>query len=140
MVSDHNPPPPGDRPDGRPDDHVEDDIRVLERDEHRVERDEQRLDDDRERVDDDIERLERDLHRPVQFTVNKKPVTLDHRRATGLEIKQAAINAHVEIQLSFQLWRENGHGDHDDEQIADDKTITVHDGDAFDANDDDDNS
>lgn len=37
------------------------------------------------------------------ITVNKKKVPVTEHKMTGLEIKQAAIDAHVEIEPSFQL-------------------------------------
>lgn len=39
----------------------------------------------------------------ITITVNKKPVVVQERKITGLEIKQAAIAQGVNIQLDFQL-------------------------------------
>jgi hypothetical protein len=39
----------------------------------------------------------------VTVTVNKHPVRLTHREATGLQIKQAAIAQGVRIELDFVL-------------------------------------
>jgi hypothetical protein len=52
-----------------------------------------------------------ELHdRFVEITVNKKPVRIEGQRATGLEIKEAAIAQDVQIELDFQL--ASVHGDH----------------------------
>lgn len=48
-----------------------------------------------------------DVHgHPVRITVNEHPVLVEGPRVTGLQIKQAAINQGVNIQLSFQLSEE----------------------------------
>jgi hypothetical protein len=74
----------------------------------------------------------------VKVTVNGKPVTLREHRLTGLQIKQAAIDQHVAIELSFILQEElpNGHN----KIVGDNDTITVHDHDRFTAIPNDDNS
>lgn len=41
--------------------------------------------------------------RPITVRVNDQPVILDKRRLNGLEIKQAAIQQGVAIELSFLL-------------------------------------
>ena len=73
---------------------------------------------------------------PVQVTVNNQKVKI-HTPATGLEIKQAAIGAGVQIELDFILDLERG-----DETvpIEDDQKVDLHDGDRFTAADGDDNS
>lgn len=73
---------------------------------------------------------------PVEVTVNNHPVKI-HSPATGLEIKQAALDAGVSIELDFILDLEKG-----DEpvQIGDDQKIDLHDGDEFTAADGDDNA
>jgi len=76
---------------------------------------------------------------PVTVTVNTKPVRLPSHRVTGLEIKKAAIDQGVEIELDFQLVEE-AHDDHPARKIADDKTITVTKHSEFSANDVDDDS
>lgn len=57
----------------------------------------------------------RDPNRPKQVPVevNSKPVVLDEKVMTGLEIKQAAMAQQVQIQLDFvlQLERPNGEWD-----------------------------
>jgi hypothetical protein len=45
-----------------------------------------------------------ELH--IHVTVNGRPVELDRRQITGLEIKEAAIAQHVAIELSFILQEE----------------------------------
>lgn len=39
----------------------------------------------------------------IEIIVNNKPVHVEDRTMTGLEIKQAAIEQGVQIQLNFQL-------------------------------------
>ena len=72
----------------------------------------------------------------VEVTVNNKKVKI-HSPATGREIKQAAIDAGVRIELDFVLELEKG-----DEAvpIGNDQKIHVEDGASFTANDGDDNS
>lgn len=41
--------------------------------------------------------------RTITITVNNKPLAVEERKITGLEIKQAAIAQGVNIQLDFQL-------------------------------------
>lgn len=66
-----------------------------------------------------VERFEVEEKRLVRIKVNEHEVQVEGPRATGLEIKQAAINAGVGIQLDFVLSEElpNGRtrviGDHD---------------------------
>jgi hypothetical protein len=59
------------------------------------------------------------------ITVNRKPVPMSDHRVTGLQVKQAAIAAHVDIELDFQLSirRPNGKLEvvDDDEKVAVDK-------------------
>lgn len=56
------------------------------------------------------------------ITVNGKPVPMADHRVTGLQIKQAAIAARVDIELDFQLSirRPNGRLEviDDDEKVA----------------------
>jgi hypothetical protein len=49
-------------------------------------------------------------HRLVQISVNEQAVELQGPRTTGLEIKEAAIRAGVQIDPSFQLIEELSHG------------------------------
>jgi hypothetical protein len=48
------------------------------------------------------------LPETVRVTVNRQPVELPAERLTGLEIKEAAIRQHVEIEPSFQLSLKRG--------------------------------
>lgn len=73
----------------------------------------------------------------VQIRVNDMPVTAPHQ-VTGLQIKEAAIAAHVPIQLDFVLSLEQGHGK--TKIVTDSESITVHDGSEFVAVAPDDNS
>jgi hypothetical protein len=109
--------------------------------EERIERDLEAVTADEAHLVRDVERLEHDLddeHRGVEVTVNKRPVRLTHRRATGLQIKEAAIAQGVNIKVDFQLAEEMG--EHDEREIKDDEEVTPHDGDRFIANGPDDNS
>ncbi|MBL8776061.1 MAG: multiubiquitin domain-containing protein [Acidimicrobiales bacterium] len=60
--------------------------------------------------------------RPFNITVNKKPVPMTDHRVTGLQVKEAAIAAGVDIELDFQLSirRPNGRLEvvGDDDKIA----------------------
>lgn len=76
--------------------------------------------------------------RPVLIEVNTKPVKIDGPAATGLDIKQAAIDQGVKIQLDFHLTALAEDGKED--PIADDDTVTLHYGQKFFAVDGDDNS
>ena len=73
----------------------------------------------------------------VQIRVNDMPVTVPHH-VTGLQIKEAAIAAHVPIQLDFVLSLELGHGK--TKIVTDNESITVHEGSEFVAVAPDDNS
>jgi hypothetical protein len=77
-------------------------------------------------------------HREVEVSVNRSRVRLEHRRVTGLQLKEAAIAQGVEIQPDFQLWRIDGDGKR--HQIGDEQEIDLHDGERFAANAPDDNS
>jgi hypothetical protein len=74
----------------------------------------------------------------VSIRVNKKPVQIVGRRASGFEIKQAAIAQEVDIQLDFQLARMLGHDQR--KIIGDTDVIELHDGEKFAATAGDDNS
>jgi hypothetical protein len=75
----------------------------------------------------------------VTVTVNNKPVTLPRHRATGLEIKEAAIAQGVAIELDFILTLEARDGE-PARTIDDDETVTVTRESVFLANDGDDDS
>lgn len=80
-----------------------------------------------------------DEHQFVTVTVNNKPVQLHEHRLTGLEIKQAAIQQGVEIELDFILVEE-GHDGEESHVVGDDDVVTVNRHSVFTANDGDDNS
>ncbi len=48
--------------------------------------------------------------RPVFITVNRKEVKVDGPRVSGLEIKEAAIEQGLPIELDFQLAEETSEG------------------------------
>lgn len=73
----------------------------------------------------------------VEITVNHVPVIMPKRKATGLEIKQAAIDQHVAIELDFVLSRRVG-AKH--ETIGDNDVVHLKDGEEFSAVAPDDNS
>ena len=75
---------------------------------------------------------------PTSIVVNFNPVTMPTRRATGLEIKQAAIAQGVNIKADFLLFRDEGNGRRD--PVRDDVPVALHDGEKFEAVDGDDNS
>jgi hypothetical protein len=75
--------------------------------------------------------------RTVEITVNRRPVVLDDKHVTGLEIKQAAIAQGVPIELSFQLSEKKGKHL---KPVADTDTVTIKTGDEFRAVAGDDNS
>jgi len=78
-------------------------------------------------------------HGTVTVKVNNRPVALARHRVTGLEIKEAAIEQGVEIELDFILTLE-AHGGQPARTIADDEMITVTEHSEFSANDGDDDS
>ena len=77
-------------------------------------------------------------HHIVDIVVNKQPVRIEGPKATGLEIKEAAIAQGVKIELSFQLTEQLG--DHKTKIIDNTDTVTLHEGAVFVAVADDDNS
>lgn len=66
--------------------------------------------------------------RSVTIKVNRNDVKMPRRRATGLEIKQTAINQGVKIQLDFLLYHIV---DGEQVRIPDDKKLTLHECDEF---------
>lgn len=74
----------------------------------------------------------------VVVHVNEQPVRLADRRVSGLEIKQAAIDQGVEIELDFILVEELKHAE--TRVVGDDDVVTVTNRSRFSANADDDNS
>lgn len=76
----------------------------------------------------------------VKIKVNRSPVVLRDGHATGLEIKQAAIDQGVKIDLNFQLMLEHGNGHGKPKIVGDNERIRVKEGDSFVAIAPDDNS
>jgi len=74
----------------------------------------------------------------VTITVNERPVPIDGPRVTGLEIKQAAIAAGLEIALDFLLTEELAAGRA--RVVGDSDPVTVNRNSRFDAVAGDDNS
>ncbi|HTT88910.1 MAG TPA: multiubiquitin domain-containing protein [Acidimicrobiales bacterium] len=74
----------------------------------------------------------------VDIIVNKHPVRVSGPKATGLQIKEAAIAQGVKIQISFQLSEKLG--DHKTKVIGNTDTVTLHEGAVFVAVAEDDNS
>lgn len=74
----------------------------------------------------------------IQIVVNKQAVNMPGHQATGLEIKQAAIAAGVEMEVSFQLSVTRGPNQRD--IVGDDDVVGLHDGLVFVAVAGDDNS
>jgi len=79
-------------------------------------------------------------HRPheVEITVNGRPVTIEGPRRTGLEIKQAAMEQGVQIDVGFLLYEDRGDGTR--KPVGDADEVAVHKGSKFIAVADDDNS
>jgi hypothetical protein len=75
----------------------------------------------------------------VTVKVNNKSVVLPDHRATGLEIKEAAIDQGVEIQLDFLLTLE-AHAGQAAQTIDDAEVVTITKHSEFTANDVDDDS
>lgn len=74
----------------------------------------------------------------ARITVNDQPVVLKRGKDSGLEIKQAAVNAGVPIQIDFVLSEVRPNGEQ--KVIPDDREVEVKDGDEFWAIPGDDNS
>jgi hypothetical protein len=74
----------------------------------------------------------------VVITVNEHPVQIEGPRVTGLEVKDAAIAAGVQIQRDFMLTQELANGQ--SKVIGDADTVTVNKNSRFDAVAGDDNS
>ena len=74
----------------------------------------------------------------ITIHVNTKPVRMTGPRHTGLEIKQAAIDQEVKIDVSFLLYLIRHH--QPNKLIEDGETVTITDQSEFHAVADDDNS
>jgi hypothetical protein len=77
-------------------------------------------------------------HHVVEIKVNNNPVRIDGPKATGLQIKEAAIAQGVPIQVTFQLSEKLE--DHKTKIIGDTDVVDVRNGLTFVAVADDDNS
>ena len=64
----------------------------------------------------------------VVIEVNLKPVRLPEHKVTGLQIKEAAIDQGLPIELGFALFRMTGSEQH---RVRDRDEITVHAGEKF---------
>ena len=78
------------------------------------------------------------VERTITVTVNNRPVVFEQHKATGLEIKQAAIAQHVPIQADFALFEVKGQAPL--KQVGDDEVVTLHPHQQFRAIGPDDNS
>lgn len=103
------------------------DIKRIEEDIERLAEDAEKLEEDAERLEDDLEKLKTKIH----IKVNGKPVVMHQRRATGYEIKAAAIAQNVAIEINFILQEElpNGHsrivGDNDPVKLREHERFTA---------------
>jgi len=77
-------------------------------------------------------------HHVVDIVVNNRPVRVEGPKATGLHIKESAIEQGLTIELSFQLSEKIG--EHKTKVIDNNDTVTLHEGAVFVAIADDDNS
>ena len=73
----------------------------------------------------------------VVVLLNTRSVRLDRKKATGLELKDAAISQGVPIERSFALYKLKGNHQ---TQITDDQVVHLHDGETFRCVHGDDNS
>jgi len=85
-----------------------------------------------------VEEVEAERHHLVDVVVNKKHVEVEGPKATGLQIKEAAIAQGLDIEITFLLSKKVG--DHKTEKIGDDEVVHLHKGEEFVAVADDDNS
>jgi len=68
-------------------------------------------------------KADHDQSHTVIVHVNEQPVEVPAPKATGLEIKQGAVNAHLQVQLDFVLSEERHNGD--TRIIGDGDNVTV---------------
>lgn len=81
--------------------------------------------------------MENQKEKTIIVNVNNNPVAFTEHKTTGLQIKEAAINQGVSIQLDFNLFGvKNGKLD----PISDEKKVNLHKGQEFRAVTPDDNS
>lgn len=83
-------------------------------------------------------RHEHPHHDVVRFRVNEKPVHMAGHRHTGLQIKEAAKEQDVKIELDFLLYLLRHH--HPNKHILDDEEVHIDHESHFRAIPDDDNS
>lgn len=84
------------------------------------------------------EAAEKTKVKTVEISVNFNAVVMPDHKATGLEIKQTAISQGVNIKQDFILYEvKDGTRRH---RVPDEKEISLHAGDKFEAVADDDNS
>ncbi|GAA4481264.1 hypothetical protein [Microbacterium panaciterrae] len=79
-----------------------------------------------------------DTHHTVTVPFNRKPIRLEQRAYSGLELKQEAIRQGVDIRLDYILFELKHNGRR--EIIADREHVQVNKESAFVANSGDDNS
>jgi hypothetical protein len=77
--------------------------------------------------------------RTIEITINKKPVEITQGEHTGLEIKQAAIDAGLPVQLDFVLTEIHGNSPNRP-TIGNGDTVEVNPGSKFSLIADDDDS
>jgi len=65
----------------------------------------------------------------IEIEVNNKQVTLHQREVTGYDIKVAAINQGVALELDFLLYIIRGQGQLD--LVKDDEVVSVHEHESF---------
>lgn len=58
-----------------------------------------------------VQQAEKGRHHSIEITVNNRPVGVEDKHLTGLQIKQAAIAQGVPIQLDFLLSEQLKHGE-----------------------------
>ncbi len=70
----------------------------------------------------------------VTVTVNEKPVTFPDHKATGAQIKAAAIGQGLPIEPDFTLYEvkgNSGQGGNKQRKVSDDEVVTLHPDQAF---------
>ena len=76
--------------------------------------------------------------RPFPISVNRKPVKVDGPKTTGLDIKKAAVEQGVAIELDFQLAKVRADGKQ--QIVGNDEVVDLRESKTFYATDGDDNS
>lgn len=77
--------------------------------------------------------------RTIEITINKRSVPITQGKHTGFEVKQAAINAGLQVQLDFVLTEIHGNSPNRP-TIGNDDTVNIHPGSNFALIADDDDS